>query len=150
MIFFNSQGEWAGAVRIFFSSTPQYYLYYCISNTNFPSTLPTAVDKVWRISLNKSSGITLQIHCNDVEVLNFPMDVACTHNDWRDFWSRDVEKIVFYDTASDYFRPFISGSARIINTCICDFTIFYLQCTTITSRQFSSIKRLKYDMGARC
>ena len=105
--FFNSQGDEAGGVRIFFSYTPQYYLYYCISRTNFPSTLPTAVDKVWRISLTKTSEITLQIHCNDVEVLNFLLsDDTCPNRHWRKYWSRDVDKIGFTidDTASDYYR----------------------------------------------
>ena len=107
VIFYNSQGDWAGGVRIYLSSTPQFWLSWCISRTNFPSTLPTAVDKVWRINLNKTSGITLQIHYNDAEVLNFLLsDNTCTTSYWRDHWSRDVEKIAFseYDTASDYYR----------------------------------------------
>ena len=105
---YNSQGEFAGGVIISFSSTLQYYLSWCTSFTNFPSTLPSAVDKVWRISLTKTSGITLLIHCNDVEVLNLLLsDEICNgYRDWRDFWSRDVEKIAFseHDTASDYYR----------------------------------------------
>ena len=111
--FYNSQGDEAGAVLIYFSSTPQYYLYWCSSsNTNFPSTLPTAVDKVWKItkSPTKTSGKRLQIHCNDVEVLNFVLssDTCKGDNDWRSYWSRDAEKIFFteYDTASDYYRLF--------------------------------------------
>ena len=106
--FYNSQGNYAGGVGIYFSSTPKYYLYWCNFYTSFPSTLPTAVDKVWRISLTKTSDITLQIHCNNVEVVNFLLsdDTCDYYSDWRDYWSRDVEKIVFteYDTASDYYR----------------------------------------------
>ncbi|KAL5263950.1 hypothetical protein ACHWQZ_G005141 [Mnemiopsis leidyi] len=110
--FYNSQGEDAGRVWIYFSSTPQYRLVWCSSDTNFPSNLPAAVDKVWRISLNKTSGIRLQIHCNDVEVLNTLLsDDTCSDSDWREYWSRDVEKIAFYrgDTASDYYRRFKPG-----------------------------------------
>ena len=111
--FYNSQGDEAGRVRIYFSFPPQYYLSRCsLSYTNFPSTLPTAVDKVWRISLTKTSGITLQIHCNNVEVVNLPMsNETCAKSYWRKYWSGDVEKIRFSssDTASDYYRPFIPG-----------------------------------------
>ena len=116
--FFNSQGDRAGGVRIYFFSTPQYYLSWCISRTNFPSTLPTAVDKVWRISQNKTSGITLQIHCNDVEVLNFLLsDETCDDSDWRKYWSRDVDKIGFNidDTASDYYRLMIIPGYQLGN-----------------------------------
>ena len=108
--FYNSQGDRAGGVRIYFSSSPQYFLGWCSSRTNFPSTLPTAVDKVWRISLTKTSGKTLQIHCNDVEVLNFLLsDDTCDDSDWRKYWSRDVDKIGFTidDTASHYYRLMI-------------------------------------------
>ncbi|KAL5263941.1 hypothetical protein ACHWQZ_G005133 [Mnemiopsis leidyi] len=113
VLFFNSQGEYAGVVYIYFISTPKYWLYWCSSYTNFPSNLPAAVDKVWRISLNKTSGIRLQIHCNDVEVANFLLsDDTCSNSDWREYWSRDVEKIAFseYDTASVYYRLYQQGN----------------------------------------
>ena len=110
---YNSQGDYAGSFRISFFSTAQYKLYWCTSNNkNFPNNLPTVVDKVWRISLTKTSGIRLQIYCNDVEVLNFLLsDETCDKNDWRKNWSRDVERIAFYytDTASDFYRPFTPG-----------------------------------------
>ena len=110
--FFNSQGDSAGGVEIYFSSPQRYYHYYCSSSyTDFPNTLPTAVDKVWRISLTKTSDITLRIHCNDVAVVNFLLsDDTCDiiNSNWRDYWSRDVEKIAFSpSTASDYYRLMI-------------------------------------------
>ena len=125
VFFYNSQGDWAGGVWIYFSSTPQYFLSWCISETSqvllkyFSSTLPTAVDKVWRISLNKTSGITLQIHCNDIEVLNFLMDDTCNYSHWRNYWSRDVEKIAFseHDTASDYYRLYQRGEGKNYEVC---------------------------------
>ena len=111
MDFYNSQGDGAGGVHISFSSTPQYRLSRChLPWTNFFTDPPTAVDKNWRISLTKTSGIRLQIHCNDVEVLNFLLsgETCTSYSDWRDYWSRDVEKIAFTvgDTASDYYRLF--------------------------------------------
>ncbi|KAL5263951.1 hypothetical protein ACHWQZ_G005142 [Mnemiopsis leidyi] len=116
--FYNSQGEVAGRVWIYFSSTPQYLLYWCSSSTNFTSNLPAAVDKVWRISLNRTSGIRLQIHCNDVEVLNFLLsdDTCLNYSYWRKYWSRDVEKIAFSagDAASDYYRLYQQGKGNLI------------------------------------
>ena len=54
--FFNSREDKAGEVWIFFFSNPQYKLDECISlSTDFSSTLLNAVDKVWRISLTKTS-----------------------------------------------------------------------------------------------
>ena len=117
--FYNSQGDEAGGVWIYFS-TPQYGLtnLCCSSWTNFPRTLPTAVDKVWRISLTRTAGIRLQIHCNDVEVLNLILsNERCnSYNwryNWRYYWTRDVEKIGFsqHDTASDFYRPYQQGES---------------------------------------
>ena len=123
VIFFNSRGDLAGGVWISFYSvsTPFYFLPLCSSYASFPSTLPTAVDKVWRISLNKTSDITLQIHCNDVEVLDFLLsDDTCSYSStlnsdwdsWRYYWSKDVEWIRFpeEDTASDYYRLHQQGN----------------------------------------
>ncbi|KAL5263940.1 hypothetical protein ACHWQZ_G005132 [Mnemiopsis leidyi] len=112
--FYNSQGEYAGAVWISFTSTPQYGLGWCSSFTNFTSNLPAAVDKVWRISLTRTSGIRLQIHCNDVEVVNTLLSDDTCYSYWREYWSRDVEKIAFpeYDTASDYYRLYQQGEGN--------------------------------------
>ena len=110
--FRTTQGVYAGVV-ISFSSTPQYWLSYCsTSRTNFPSNLPSEVDKIWRITLDRTAGIRLKIHCNGVEVLNVLIsDNTCYRSDWRKYWSRDVEKIKFpsYDTASEYYRAGETG-----------------------------------------
>ena len=106
--FYTKQGEEAGGVKIFFSSTPKYRLNYCNSSyTNFPSNLSSEVDKIWRVTLDKTAGIRLQIHCNGVEVVNFLLsDNTCDRSYWRRHWSRDVEYIHFIgrDTASEYYR----------------------------------------------
>ena len=115
--FYTSQDEPVGRVLIHFTSTPQYTLWECVSKADFPTSLPIAVEKTWRITLNRSSGVRLQIRCNGEDVLDFLMsDETCgkPQNDWKHdwgddwsiAWSRDVEKIFFpnWDSASDYFK----------------------------------------------
>ena len=113
VFFYTSGREYVGNVRIMFSSTPQYYIEYCRSWTNFPVSLPTEVEKVWRITLNRNSGIRLLIHCNNVEVLNFLMSSStCSFSSWGTNWSRTVGKVWFNyysDTASDYYRAGQTG-----------------------------------------
>ena len=105
---FYSVGNHAGGVTFYFYSTPQYLLSWCdIDKTDFPTTLPSANDKVWRITLIKTAGIRVVIHCNDVEVLNILFsDTTCSDSRWREYWTRDVASVVFVpgDTASDYYR----------------------------------------------
>ena len=106
--FYSSQGDWAGTLHLYFSSTPQCLIGACSSRrTNFPTSLPSDNDKVWRITLTRTSGIRLVVHCNEVEVVNTLMsDSTCGKSDWSKYWSREVAKIRFpsYDTASDYYQ----------------------------------------------
>ena len=112
--FYTSGRDYVGNVKIHFSSTPQYYISYCRSWTNFPVSLPTEVEKVWRITLDRNFGIRLLIHCNNVEVLNILMSSStCSDSSWSTYWSRTVGKFCFYppayDTASDYYRARQTG-----------------------------------------
>ena len=112
VVFYTSGREYVGEVHIRFSSTPQYYISYCMSSyTNFPVCLPTEVEKVWRITLNRNSGIRLLIHCNNVEVLNILMsDSTCSDSRWSTYWSRTVGKIWFHpDNNNDYYRAGETG-----------------------------------------
>ena len=107
--FYTSGRDLVGYVQLRFSSTPEYYIWPCIDWTNFPVSLPTEVEKVWRITLNRNSGIRLLIHCNNVEVLNILMsDSTCSSSSWSTYWSRTVGNVRFWapssDTASDYYR----------------------------------------------
>ena len=111
---YKTQSKYAAGFEIYFTSTTKYRLEYCnYSRTNFPSNLPSEVEKIWRITLDRTAGIRLKIHCNGVEVLNILIsDNTCSYSDWRKYWSRDVEKIDFYpssDTASDYYRAGMTG-----------------------------------------
>ncbi|KAL5251349.1 hypothetical protein ACHWQZ_G016894 [Mnemiopsis leidyi] len=107
--FYTAQQDYAGGITLYFSSSPQYHLNYCsTSYTNFPTELPSETDKVWTITLTRSSGKKgVVIHCNDKEVLNVVLsNTTCSDSRWSTYWSRDVEKIQFYifDTASDFYR----------------------------------------------
>ena len=112
--FFSTQREDAGSVAIYFSSTTQYSLFFCSSSwTNFPTNLPVEASKVWRITVDKTAGIRVKIHCNGVEVLNLLLsDTTCSDNWWRKYWSKDVEYIYFwpYDTSFDYYRAGQTGN----------------------------------------
>ena len=112
MYLYNAQGEVAGVIKLLpFQTSPEYFLRRCTRDRhNFPTTIPSATDKVWKITLTRHSGIRLVVHCNDVEVLNMVInDSSCDDdyngNVWSDFWSRKVEKIYFLsaDTASDFY-----------------------------------------------
>ena len=106
--FYNAQDEPAGGAILIFTSPPLYTLSWC-STSILPTALPSETDKVWAITLTRSSGTpSVVIHCNNKEVLNVMLsDSTCSSSDWRDYWSKDVEKIKFVsgDTASDYYRP---------------------------------------------
>ena len=108
--FLTSQGDEVGVLTLDFSSTPQYYIGACSSDwTNFPTNLPPGNDKVWRVTLTRTSGIRLVVHCNEMEVLNILMsDSTCGDSNWSYYWSGEIAKIKFsfeYDTASDYYQP---------------------------------------------
>ena len=108
MYFLTSQDNSASRVFLRFTSTPQYWIFSCgTSYTNFPTSVPAADDKVWRITKIPTSGIRLQIHCNGVRVLNILMsDSTCSSSSWSTAWSQDVEKMYFNqrDTASDFYK----------------------------------------------
>ena len=114
--FYTSQGDGAGGVVFWLTSTPQYYMYNCTSWTPIQTNLPSARVKVWRITVIRSSGITgLQILCNGEEVLNTVIsDSVCPDSRWNTYyWNRDIAEIWFspyYDTMSDYYRPYQPGN----------------------------------------
>ena len=115
VVFYTSQGDYAGGLCLWFSS-PQYFIARCSWDyIDFPTDLPTATEKVWRVTLTKTSGIRLVVHCNGVEVLNILMsDSTCGQSDWSTYWSRSIAKIKFdhQDTASDYYR-LVTGNCVI-------------------------------------
>ena len=114
LIFRNAHSQYAGGFGIEFSSTPKYYLLWCTTSgwINFPTTLPTATYKIWRITLVKSPGIRVFVHCNEELVIEVLLSDQVCDNDnepysWSRLWSNIVKEIYFsrVDTASDYYRP---------------------------------------------
>ena len=97
-----------GGVIFFFRSPPQYSLVHCSSSSDFPVDLPSGTPKLWTITLTRTSGIRLTVHCNDVEVLNVVISGAICGSSYSLYtrWDRQVGKILFHhDTASDQYRP---------------------------------------------
>ena len=100
----------AGGIFLKFASpNVQYYLKQCSDGwTDFPASLPSDRNKVWRITLDKTSGVKVVIHCNDDEVLRVKLsgevcDKKWRH--WREYWSRDVGHLSFAgNDASDFYR----------------------------------------------
>ena len=106
---FTPQGDFLGGIQLRFPSTHQYYIGYCSTvRTNFPTNLPSDNNKVWRVTLTRTSGIRLVVHCNEEEVLNTLIsDSTCDDSRWSRHWSGEVAKIKFHftDTASDFYQP---------------------------------------------
>ena len=92
--FYTSQGVSTGGIILYFYPTPLYRITFCSTVWNyFPTNLPPDNDKVWRVTLTRTSGIRLVIHCNEEEVLNTMIsDSTCGDNDWSTYWSRKREK----------------------------------------------------------
>ena len=109
LLLYTSQGDYAGGLYLYFYSTLVYKIEYCSSGSAyFPTNLPSDNDKVWRVTLTRTSGIRLVVHCNEKEVLNTLMsDSTCGDSRWSTYWTGEVAKIKFlsYDTASDYYQP---------------------------------------------
>ena len=132
--FYTSEKDYVGSVQIRFSSSTEYFIRYCMHGTNFAVSLPTEVEKVWRISLNRNSGIRLLIHCNNVEVLNILMsDSTCSDSSWSTYWgtywSRTVGKFrlrPIFNSASDYYRAGQSGETVCIHTTNANVNIYGL------------------------
>ena len=118
--FSTDSGVRVGGVILHFMSPPQYKIRNCNFGTDFSTTLPTEVNKVWRISLRKTTEIRLVIHCNEEEVVNVQLsDTTCTESsEWSDTWNKDIKQIRFEedDTASDYYRIKGRDSINIENS----------------------------------
>ena len=102
-----SGNAYTGVIYLFFTSPQQYHLSWCtVGNYNLHVNPPSDNEKIWRISLTRTAGVRLVIHCNEVEVLNTLLSQECRYTFWSTVWNRDVKKISFRssDTASDYYR----------------------------------------------
>ena len=108
--FYSAEGENVGGLQIDLHSPLQYHLDWCSETmTNLPVNPPSPSDQVWRITLTRTAGIRVVIHCNDVEVINILMSDSTCHkySKWSRHWNRNVTKIRFRstETPADYYRP---------------------------------------------
>ena len=115
VMFYDDLGQAAGGLWFYFWDTPGYWLDKCSSNTLIlQKDLPSEVEKVWKMTVTKTSDVRVVLTCNDEEVFNFVLSIlTCGESLWRDYWSRDVTKIRFTkeDTASDfYLEEFAPGN----------------------------------------
>ncbi|XP_063688735.1 uncharacterized protein LOC134821851 [Bolinopsis microptera] len=104
--FYSAWGMFAGGLWLDLAS-PLYSLQFCTSFKKFAVNPPSTADKVWRITLTRTAGVRVVVHCNEVEVLNILLsDQSCTETKWSKYWNRLVTKIKFRkaDSASDYYR----------------------------------------------
>ena len=98
------------------SSSPRYRLAFCMKSfSDLPIPLPAGSQKVWRITVGKSSDArSVQIHCNNVEVLNMEItDSLCEVGSWKNYWMKDRTQISFNskDTVCEFYRPY-TGNAN--------------------------------------
>ena len=96
----------AGGCNFHLADPPRYKLHTCTEWVNFPTALPSAAENVWKITLTRTSGIRLVIHCNDVEVLDLLINEStCTNYKWKKYWVKEVAGIKFRsdDSASDFY-----------------------------------------------
>ena len=106
--FLNDGETLVGGISIFMTSPPQCSIWYCSNGLTFSTELPSGTDKIWTISLTRTTSVRIVIYCNDVEVFNFvPSDSTCGFTSWNSYWTREVGKIEFgtFNTAADYYRP---------------------------------------------
>ena len=102
---YKAGGGWVGRVYFNFNTQPKYHIGGCSdSHTDFPSTLPSDVNKIWTIT--KLPGPKLTLQCNSVTVLDLTLsNSVCGDSGWSAYWSAHVEEITFTtgDTASDEY-----------------------------------------------
>ena len=91
------------------SEPPRYWIGGCSEDwAFFPTNVTNDVNKVWRITVDKNTDISLQIHCNEVKELELILsNETCNNENYRKNWSKDVGKMYFNvaDNASNYIRP---------------------------------------------
>ena len=105
VVFFDANLNVIGSFEVLFEYL-RYFLHKCKELTPFPSSLPPELEKVWKISLTRIPDRRLIVHCNEVEVLNLPVDC------WNDKY---VRKIKFHSVdKSDFYKKGVSPGKSLI------------------------------------
>ena len=117
--FYTAAGDIVGSVKLWFDSPTKYAISFCTPDYSpFLSSLPSDVNKTWKITKFPGPSPRITVHCNEVEVVDIIMsDETCTLSSWSEQWSKEVEQIQFnpsFDTASDYYIP-APGKLRYIH-----------------------------------
>ena len=86
MYFYDKNGNYAGAVWIYFSTDIQNNLGWYKNYIPFSLTLSVPVKLI------------VVIHCNGVEVLNMVLsDSVCTKHSWTTYWEQSNGYVYFYN-----------------------------------------------------
>ena len=108
LYFLSADGNRSGAIVIRFSQKIEYTIARCLKSFHgIQEVSPNVTDNIWKVTLNKTTDIQLQIHCNNVKTIDMVIsDETCGRSEWRTFWSMVTEKIRFQanDTASVFYR----------------------------------------------
>ena len=112
--FYTVNGQHLAGLNIKIAATPQYWVHYCMANyRNFPTdtVLPSPKEKVWVITITRTSGVRLIVHCNNQIVLNVQLsNSVCTdRGDWSTLWNKDYDKISFPAGDTDFYFQFPPG-----------------------------------------
>ena len=118
--FFTNQITDAGGISIVFSRPPQYKLLNCSNLIDFETKLPSTLEKTWSITVNKTAGIRMMVHCNGELVIDDQLsDQMCASNSlsWSRYWSGYIKRVKFTseDTASTHYKPTIGNYAVLPN-----------------------------------
>ena len=95
--FYTAEEDKVGGFLIKFSSSPLFALWHCTDWKSLPTGLPTDDDKVWKITLTRTTGIRIVVQCNNVEVLNMLIfgSTCASSSNWNTYWSNYIKKIEF-------------------------------------------------------
>lgn len=118
--FYDVNGNNHAGLNIKIATTPQYRLQYCMPNFyhNFPTdtVLPSPDEKIWVITITRTSGVRVIVHCNGQEVLNVQLSSSlCTNwSDWSSYWNKDYDKISFHSGDAVFYFQFPPGKYNAI------------------------------------
>ena len=109
--FYSAGGDMAGGFELYFAETLKYHVGWCDTGRHtVPIKLPSTKEMVWKIKLNRTSGIRLQVLCNEEEMLNF-LVTTCSFNNWRAHWPYSVARVRIQndDSATKFYRTKIEN-----------------------------------------
>ena len=107
MWFYDEDGVPAGGFDIIFYSPVKYWINLCKSEYyDFPTTLPTDVEKVWSAAM---VGSMLNVECNGMLVVEFNTSQCRSL-----YWGRQIKQIRFdpVDDGSEYYKIVSQGKAN--------------------------------------